>query len=116
MCIRDRETSFFVTKDAPCVLLRRAIKSYNPPLRVDEEVCTGCRLCLELGCPALSWDIEKAGEYRTADGKVKKRKGAAMINPLLCNGCGLCYQVCKFGAIKGEGEEVPRGFQLNKYL
>ena len=114
--VKKDETSFIVTKDAPCALLRRAIKSYNKPLRVDEETCTGCRQCLELGCPALSWDISKAGEYRTADGKVKRRKGAAVINPLLCNGCGLCYQVCKFDAIKGEGEEVPIGFEINKYI
>ncbi len=108
------EASFIVTKDGPCALLRRAIKAYNPPLHVDQEVCTGCRQCLELGCPALSWDPTKAGEYKTADGKVKKRKGAAAIDDLLCNGCGLCYQVCKFDAIKGETEEVPIGFQLRR--
>ncbi len=108
------ETSVIVTVDAPCVLLRRAIKSYNEPLWVDEQLCTGCRLCLEIGCPAISWDVSKAGDYKTADGKIKKRKGAAVINKMLCNGCGLCYQICKFDAIKGKKEEVPFGFQLNK--
>ncbi|HCS77329.1 MAG TPA: hypothetical protein DIW05_06380 [Syntrophaceae bacterium] len=28
-----------------------------------------------------------------------KRKGIAVIDETLCNGCGLCEQVCKFGAI-----------------
>ncbi len=110
--IEKDEPSFIVTKDGPCALLRRAIESYNPPLFVDEEICTGCRQCLELGCPALSWDSSKAGEYRTKDGKTKKRKGVAVINEFLCNGCGLCYQVCKFGAIKGQKEEVPIGFKV----
>lgn len=108
------ETSVIVIADAPCVLLRRAIKSFNEPLSTDEGVCTGCRRCLELGCPAVSWDVTKAGDYKTADGKVKKRKGTSVINTMLCNGCGLCYQVCRFNAIKGKTEEVPFGFQLNK--
>jgi indolepyruvate ferredoxin oxidoreductase alpha subunit len=112
--INKDETSVIVTTDSPCVLLRRAIKSYNEPLYVDENVCTGCRRCLELGCPAISWDVSKAGDYKTADGKIKKRKGTSLINKSLCNGCGLCYQVCKFNAIRGTTEEVPFGFQLNK--
>jgi len=112
--VEKDEPSLIVTKDGPCALLRRAIESYNPPLRVDQEVCTGCRQCIELGCPAISWDPTKAGEYRTRDGKTKRRKGASFINDLLCNGCGLCYQVCKFGAIKGESEEVPVGFKVRR--
>jgi indolepyruvate ferredoxin oxidoreductase alpha subunit len=107
-------TSVIITKDAPCVLLRRAISAYNAPLYVDEEVCTGCRRCLELGCPAISWDAGKAGEYRAADGKAKKRKGASVINALVCNGCGLCYQVCTFGAIRGKEKKVPLGFPLKR--
>jgi indolepyruvate ferredoxin oxidoreductase alpha subunit len=107
-------TSVIITKDAPCVLLRRAIKAYNEPLYVDEAACTGCRRCLDLGCPAVSWDARKAGEYKTADGKVKKRKGTSGIDAMLCNGCGLCYQVCQFEAIRGRKTEVPFGFQLKK--
>ena len=107
-------TSVIITADAPCVLLRRAIKAYNEPLFVDEGACTGCRRCLELGCPAISWDAGKAGEYQTGDSKVKKRKGAALIDKMLCNGCGLCFQVCQIGAIKGKEVEVPLGFSLNK--
>lgn len=107
--------SVIITKDAPCALLRRAIGSFNKPLSVNQAVCTGCRQCVQLGCPAISWDVSKAGEYTTADGKKKKRKGASFIEATICNGCGLCYQVCKFGAITGESDEVPLGFQLNRY-
>lgn len=113
--VNKYETSVIITKDAPCVLLRRAITSVNKPLFVDQSVCTGCRQCVGIGCPAIKWDETKAGEYETADGKMKKRKGASYIDPTLCNGCGLCYQVCKFGVIKGEPGEVPFGLQLNRY-
>jgi indolepyruvate ferredoxin oxidoreductase alpha subunit len=108
-----KTTSVIITQNAPCVLLRRAISSYNESLYVDEAVCTGCRRCLELGCPAISWDASKAGEYTTADGKSKKRKGASVINSLLCNGCGLCHQVCSFGSIRGKKVAVPFGFQIH---
>jgi indolepyruvate ferredoxin oxidoreductase alpha subunit len=104
-----------ITKDAPCVLLRRAIVSFNKPLAVDQDICTGCRQCVEIGCPAISWDESKAGEYTTAEGKTKKRKGTAFIAETICNGCGLCYQVCKFGAIQGESDKVNFGFKLNRY-
>jgi len=109
------EVSVIITKDAPCVLLRRAISSFNAPMHVDTDVCTGCRQCIQIGCPAISWDATKAGEYKTAEGKTKTRKGASYINPELCNGCGLCYQICKFDAIKGESDQVAFGFTLNKY-
>jgi indolepyruvate ferredoxin oxidoreductase alpha subunit len=107
--------SVIITKDAPCVLLRRAIVSFNKPLAVDQDICTGCRQCVEIGCPAISWDESKAGEYTTAEGKTKKRKGTAFIAETICNGCGLCYQVCKFGAIQGESDKVNFGFKLNRY-
>jgi indolepyruvate ferredoxin oxidoreductase alpha subunit len=112
--INKDETSVIVVADAPCVLLRREIESYNAPLYVDEGACTGCRNCLDLGCPAISWNSSKAGDYKTADGKIKKRRGIAVINEKLCNGCGLCYQVCQFGAIKGQSKVIPLGFQLHK--
>jgi indolepyruvate ferredoxin oxidoreductase alpha subunit len=112
--IGKNEPSFIVTKNSPCALLRRAIERYNPPLFVDENLCTGCRQCLELGCPAIYWDSSKAGEYTTKDGKTKKRKGISRINDLLCNGCGLCYQVCKFGAIKAHTEVPPKGFKVKR--
>ncbi len=113
--VNKNETSVIITKDAPCVLLRRAIASFNKPLVVDQDACTGCRQCVEIGCPAISWDVSKAGEYTTAEGKTKKRKGTAVIDATLCTGCGLCYQVCKFGTIKGESDEVPFGLKLNRY-
>ncbi|MDR1043479.1 MAG: 4Fe-4S binding protein [Clostridiales Family XIII bacterium] len=45
--------------------------------------CTGCSLCVtKLGCPALSM-----------------REGRAEVDEALCTGCGLCDDVCPFGAL-----------------
>jgi indolepyruvate ferredoxin oxidoreductase alpha subunit len=48
------------------------------------EDCTGCRNCIQLGCPAITFTDGKAG-----------------IDRLQCVDCGLCPQVCPFHAIEG---------------
>ncbi|WP_027355920.1 indolepyruvate ferredoxin oxidoreductase subunit alpha [Desulfofundulus thermocisternus] len=68
----------------PCALLHR---EKRPPVMVDREACTGCRSCLKLGCPAISVQDKKAA-----------------VEAITCNGCGLCVQVCRFGALKEGGE------------
>ncbi|MBO8138344.1 MAG: indolepyruvate ferredoxin oxidoreductase subunit alpha [Desulfotomaculum sp.] len=69
----------------PCALLS---KEPRAAVTVDPELCIGCRLCLKLGCPALSI-----------------QDGAAQVNTILCSGCGLCVQVCKQGAIVKGGRD-----------
>jgi indolepyruvate ferredoxin oxidoreductase alpha subunit len=75
--------------DGPAVLIaRRActlqVKSRRGPRQVIMQECTGCRLCLQLGCPAIS---------------IRGKK--ACIDPMLCYGdCGMCAQVCPRGAIQ----------------
>ncbi|MDO4739189.1 MAG: indolepyruvate ferredoxin oxidoreductase subunit alpha [Eubacteriales bacterium] len=70
----------------PCALLDK--KSRKAPLRVDAQACRSCRMCMKLGCPAISM-----------------QNGKASIDPSLCVGCGLCKQSCAFGAIgEREGE------------
>jgi indolepyruvate ferredoxin oxidoreductase alpha subunit len=64
-----------------CIFLEGAER--NPPFTVTDE-CTGCKICLnQLGCPAMDF----------VDGK-------AVINEL-CNGCGVCAQICPAKAITG---------------
>jgi indolepyruvate ferredoxin oxidoreductase alpha subunit len=48
------------------------------------EKCKKCGMCLRPGCPALT---------KNADGTIA-------IDATMCNGCGLCMQLCKFGAIE----------------
>ena len=64
----------------PCVLLKNVKK--NPPLAVDAAKCRGCRSCMQLGCPAISFKEKKA-----------------VVDATLCVGCGVCRQKCAFDAI-----------------
>jgi indolepyruvate ferredoxin oxidoreductase alpha subunit len=91
------DASVIITMNSPCMLLRRAnpLGRFEHPLYViDTDTCRGCKACLEINCPAISWR-EEAGT--TKDNH--KRKGTVFINKDQCVGCGVCVQVCKFDAI-----------------
>jgi len=92
------EASVIITENSPCMLLRRAKpmeKFKNPCFGIDVEKCRGCRMCLDINCPAISW---QEGEGQTQDGH--KRKGTVLINKDQCVGCEVCAQICKFEAIR----------------
>jgi indolepyruvate ferredoxin oxidoreductase alpha subunit len=76
----------------PCMLVKRDPAARKPAPRVYSNLCTGCRACLKLGCPAIEWRTLEDG------------KGVAHINRLFCVGCGLCRKVCPFDAI-GDSDE-----------
>jgi indolepyruvate ferredoxin oxidoreductase alpha subunit len=91
------EASVVITTNSPCMLLRRAkpMEKFKYPLyMIDTDKCRGCKACLEINCPAISW---QAGEGQTRDGH--KRKGTVFINKDQCVGCEICAQVCKFETI-----------------
>ncbi|MCM1257686.1 MAG: indolepyruvate ferredoxin oxidoreductase subunit alpha [Roseburia sp.] len=73
--------SVIITK-SPCVLLKGNVFPYK--CRSVEDKCKKCGMCLKPGCPAL----------------MKKPDGTIAIDETMCNGCGLCEQLCKFGAIE----------------
>jgi indolepyruvate ferredoxin oxidoreductase alpha subunit len=81
-----------IISERPCALFKRSNIKPQPALKVDQDKCEGCKACIGLNCPPISW---KKGV--TKEGS--KRKGVSFIDATLCNGCGLCAQVCKFGAI-----------------
>ncbi len=81
-----------IISQRPCALFKRSNIKPKPALKVDPDKCEGCKTCIGLNCPPISW---KKGV--TKEGS--KRKGIAFIDETLCNGCGLCAQVCKYGAI-----------------
>ncbi len=82
------EPSVIITS-RPCVLIKRpGVFKRGEPLVIDHEICKGCRACVKLGCPAIVWQTGSEG------------KGKAYIDPLLCGGCDVCSQLCKFLAIK----------------
>ena len=72
----------------PCPLHERPAGDVQ--FTIIEEACRGCRECLQLGCPAL--------EICEPDAKNPKLR-KVRINPVLCAGCGMCCQICRFEAI-----------------
>ena len=77
------EVSVIITK-SPCVLLSKA--PVTKRCKVDPDICKKCGACLRPGCPAIT----------------KSEDGSALINDTMCNGCGLCKQLCPFGVISDE--------------
>ena len=90
-----RKGPSLVISRGPCVLLKSKKAETKPALMVDQDKCTGCRACLGLGCPAISW--RKLPIETSAD--EKKREGIACIDAVLCTGCTLCAQLCGAKAI-----------------
>ena len=74
------EASVIISR-RPCALLKYV--KHKPPLHVDSDKCMSCKMCMKIGCPAISM----------TDGKAK-------IDNTLCTGCGVCSQLCKFGALQ----------------
>lgn len=100
--VEKDDASVIITVNSPCMLLRRA----NPKARfeypcyvVDKDRCRGCRACLEINCPAISWQERPATRVEG-----RKRKGMAIINKDICVGCGVCVQICRFGALEPQRE------------
>ena len=80
------EVSVVITR-RPCVLIKHDIVKTSTPLYVDQDKCVACKACLTIGCPAIEWVSGKDGE-----------KGHCRIDRLICNGCQVCMQLCKFDA------------------
>jgi len=105
----EKDSPSLIVTTGPCILLRREFQHYNKPLSVDSSVCVGCKACVNLGCPAISFQKVEGEMAVTKDGK--KRKGISYIEPTLCPGCHLCYQVCKVGAIQTQEPSPVLGFE-----
>ncbi|HUM82329.1 MAG TPA: indolepyruvate ferredoxin oxidoreductase subunit alpha [Lachnospiraceae bacterium] len=67
---------------APCALLKSA-RSKKKCEAIPEK-CKHCGACTRPGCPALT----------------KNPDGTISIDDTMCNGCGLCRQLCPFDAIR----------------
>jgi len=79
----------------PCVLKKQSEQDveefgdYKSLCVVDPDKCIGCKMCINTGCPALTFDKEN-----------KK----AVIDKNQCVGCEVCLQVCPVKAIEKVGE------------
>ena len=84
-----KELSVIITR-RPCIMAykpkRKTVAVHHP------DKCIHCRLCLKLGCPAISWDSVK---------------NIPVINEMLCwPNCNLCVQVCPKDALTKDLEGV----------
>lgn len=70
-----------IIAQSPCVLLDKSPLSKQ--YVIDQDKCRKCGLCMKPGCPAIT----------------KKDNGDIEINDTMCNGCGLCADLCRFGSI-----------------
>ena len=83
-----KEPSVIISR-RPCALLKYV--KHAPPLTVDAVKCKSCKACMKIGCPAVSM-----------------REGKAHIDATQCVGCGVCGQLCKFGALGAAGKDGAR--------
>ena len=74
------ESSVIISR-RPCALLKYV--KHKAPLHVNASKCVGCKSCMRIGCPALSM-----------------KDSHARVDETLCVGCGVCEQLCKFGALE----------------
>ena len=85
-----REEVSVIITTKPCMLVPRDNMEPRPPLFVDNDKCTGCRACLQIGCPAITWNP-----------KLKK----AVVDKIICTGCKVCQQTCGFDAFQECGDK-----------
>ncbi|MBQ1433822.1 MAG: indolepyruvate ferredoxin oxidoreductase subunit alpha [Ruminococcus sp.] len=82
--LAKEEPSVIISR-RPCALLKYV--KHKPALHCDQDKCVGCKQCLKIGCPAISIHNKKM-----------------VIDHTQCVGCGICTEMCKLGAIKGNEE------------
>jgi len=83
-CTTSNEPSVIVVR-GDCPLYKQVSQT---PLRVNVERCNGCKLCLDIGCPAIAFDEEKAYILPTCVGE----------------SCAICLQMCGRKAIERIGD------------
>ena len=66
----------------PCIITAKRVGIKRKQYEVIEDLCEGCRRCVKFGCPAMEF-----------------QNGKAVTNDQ-CAGCGVCSDLCQFGAIK----------------
>ncbi|MCE5249505.1 indolepyruvate ferredoxin oxidoreductase subunit alpha [bacterium] len=85
----DKAVKACMELDEPSVIVAKracALKCRNQDFAlsvVNQAQCKKCGACLKIGCPAIV-----------------KKGDVIMVDKGMCYGCGICRQVCPFGAIE----------------
>lgn len=74
------EEPSLIVAQRPCALLKNV--KFPGPIQIISDKCKKCKACMKIGCSAIS----DKGDHLE-------------IDQTLCNGCGLCKNICKFSAI-----------------
>jgi len=69
----------------PCLMLQEQREIRREPIRFEAEDCNQCKLCVDLGCPAIEWSDETG----------------PIIDELQCVGCEMCAELCATEALHG---------------
>jgi indolepyruvate ferredoxin oxidoreductase alpha subunit len=77
--LASKEPSVIISS-SPCILNEKI--DFGGALEIEPDKCPKCGVCIQLGCSAIG-----------------VQDGLPYIDPLLCPGCTLCQQVCKYNAI-----------------
>ncbi len=94
-----------IITDQPCVLT----KAYHKlkPYAVEDDKCTGCGNCLEVGCPAIH--VTRRDQAVKPNGRTVDL-AFVRIESSVCTGCGLCLQPCAPDAIQHWVPSAPVNF------
>lgn len=73
-----------------CLRIEAEKRKHREPVHFEGEACNQCKLCYDLGCPAMEWSDESG----------------PVIDDLQCVGCAMCAELCAMEALQ-PGEATP---------
>ncbi|MEM2320430.1 MAG: 4Fe-4S binding protein [Candidatus Bathyarchaeia archaeon] len=85
------------SEDANSLLLERIMYTKRYMLSLNRDRCVGCELC-EVACPKEAIKVVKPSELKNLEEPPKKITATVLEDK--CNFCGICSEICIFGAFK----------------
>lgn len=90
-CLQEASGVSVLLAQRECAIQARRRGLSSPPVVVNSNACVLCKRCLRMtGCPALG--VAVSGR-------------TMVIDPTLCNGCGLCMSFCPTGALTRSSDD-----------